>query len=61
MFKKKQNDVYWNHSDTPLFITRRWKVADKVGFSETDYYIPYGGGIDLSILGLKKEKPKAKK
>jgi len=52
-------DVYYNHSNKVIFITAG-VIPDPLGGpgkGEVTYSIVPGDGIDLSILGLKREKP----
>lgn len=51
--------IFWNHGEDPIFISRKIKT-DPLGVEgkmESKLIIPPGGGIDISILNLRPEKP----
>lgn len=52
-------DVYWNHGAKPIFIVAEYETCDRGGHAipTSQICIAPGQGIDLSILGLSKEKP----
>lgn len=56
---KKPNNIYYNHGDKPIFISHSIK-QDPLGYAgvmEQKILIMPGDGIDVSVLGLKQEKP----
>lgn len=62
MGKNKNSDIYWNHTEKPIFIITKWN-PDPFGLQArtvSHICIEPGNGIDLTIVGLKKEPPKKK-
>jgi hypothetical protein len=53
-------DVYWNTGKNAIFISQDMRDGPKEGIGVFDRKIILmpGDGIDLSILGLSKKKPK---
>jgi hypothetical protein len=55
-----ERDIYWNHSDTPIFICTKWH-ADPLGgpaIQDVTTCVAPGQGIDVTVLGLKRDNPK---
>lgn len=60
--KELESDTYWNHTDNPIVIVAKWH-ADPLGgpaIHDTTIMILPGDGINISILGLKRDKPNKK-
>jgi hypothetical protein len=58
--KKRENTVFYNHGKHPIFISMQIK-SNPYGFPgemESKIIIWPNDGIDISILDLKKQKPK---
>lgn len=56
--KEKQDNVYWNNTDKPIFIQQdvREHPFGGPGTFDSRTIIEPGQGIDVSILGLGREK-----
>lgn len=54
-------NVFYNHGVKPIFITVAFEADPNGGpaIKKQTYCIIVGSGIDLDILNLKPEKPKA--
>lgn len=59
---EKVENVYYCHNPTPIFIVTKWApdVFGGPAIHKQTICLDYGSGIDISLLGLKKEKPKKK-
>lgn len=57
---EKENTVFWNHGDGPIFISVTL-TSDLIGLEEKENKIIIlpGDGIDISCLNLRSSKPEA--
>lgn len=58
--KKKKAEVFYYHGSTPLVIVTKWSPNPNPlygGVIETTHMLTYGQGIDLELIGLKRERP----
>jgi hypothetical protein len=56
-----KEDVYYNETDSPVFIVMKWSPDPEGGAAKWDQHISVapGDGIDISILGFKRRKANA--
>ena len=58
-----EEDIYYSKNLNPIVIVTKWEPNPTGGraFIRKEIMLTYGQGIDVSILGLTKEKPPKEK